>query len=263
MQIEVLKHPLRTAVTVNISDFEQINAQERMHIVISVKDFKSIVAHADTLGTLVYAFYSTPGLPLQFSYSKDGLYCQFTLMTVGDYTPTPSAAVTVAPSRISSRAHSITRSDNGRSESNRSFPNEMPPPAIPNARNSVRKLGRKEVNDGPKTAQSDDDDTLFMPAEEEDRRWDPADYENDEEALAWDASANNVSRPGDVTNILRLVKFRMRVSTLRSGTVVLLHVRILLTVAPQTKDCRLLREFLRSKVCSERICAEVSLRGAY
>jgi cell cycle checkpoint control protein RAD9A len=201
--LEILKHPLRTAVSVNTSDFEQFNAQERMHIVISVKDFKSIVAHADTLDAVTNTFYSTPGRPLQFSYSKDGLHCQFTLMTVGDYTPAsstvPSAAVTAAPSRASSRARSVTvtGSETARSENGRSFANDMPPPAVPNTRKPVRKLGQKEANVEPKTVQQEDnDDSLFVPLGEEDRRWDPTDYENDEETLAWDASANNVSSPG-------------------------------------------------------------------
>jgi cell cycle checkpoint control protein RAD9A len=71
----------------------------------------------------------------------------------------------------------------------------MPPPAIPNTRKPVRKLGQNDTNGGSRTVQQDDnDDSLFVPLEEEDQRWDPADYENDEETLAWDASANNVSQ---------------------------------------------------------------------
>jgi cell cycle checkpoint control protein RAD9A len=224
-----------------------------VHIVISVKDFKSIVAHADTLDAVTNTFYSTPGRPLQFSYSKDGLHCQFTLMTVGDYTPTTSttatsAAVTVAPSRASSRARSVagTTSETDRSENGRSFASDMRPPAVPNTRKPVRKLGQKETNGGTKTAQQEDnDDSLFVPMGEEDRRWDPTDYENDEETLAWDASANNVSSSGLCMPLPRSLIGRMLGSTRPFETVALLHDRTRQTATPLLKDCHRHKEFPR------------------
>jgi cell cycle checkpoint control protein RAD9A len=247
---EVLKHPLRTAVSVNKLDFEVFSAQEKMHVVISVKDFKSIVAHAETLNAVINTFYSTPGRPLQFSYSMDGLHCQFTLMTVGDYTPSAaaaqSAAVSIAPTRASSRIRSITgpSSETSRSDKGQAVLTNMPPPAIPNTRKPVRKLGQKDPSGGSKTAQQDDnDDSLFVPLQEEDRRWDPADYENDEETLAWDASANNVSWFQVQMYIPCLTRARMPVSTQLSGIVALLHDRIRLTVTPLPKDCHQLKEY--------------------
>jgi cell cycle checkpoint control protein RAD9A len=223
-----------------------------MHTVISVKDFKSIVAHAETMNTVINTFYSTPGRPLQFSYSMDGLHCQFTLMTAGDYTPSPStapsAAVSAAPTRASSRVQSITgpSSEISPSERSRSFPNNMPPPAVPNSRKPVRKLGQKDVNGGSKTAQQDDnDDSLFVPLEEEDRRWDPADYENDEETLAWDASANNVSKFRIWRHTFCSSVFRILASIQRSGIVALLHDQTRLIVTPLQKDCHQLKVFLR------------------
>jgi cell cycle checkpoint control protein RAD9A len=178
-----------------MADFTQFKAQENMHIVVSAKDFKSIVAHADTLDTLVGAYYSTPGRPLQFSYSKDGLHCQFTLMTVGDYsgTPAPSAATsTVSRNTLQAPSNPASAVQNGRIAVS-----EMPPPAIPNARKSVRKLGQNGPQNRKQKAneQDQDSDSLFVPRDGDDRedvRWDPADYENEEETLGWDASANNV-----------------------------------------------------------------------
>ncbi|KAF2431199.1 hypothetical protein EJ08DRAFT_191141 [Tothia fuscella] len=186
---QVLKHPLRTAVAANVADFTSFNAQENMHIVISVKDFKSIVAHADTLDTTVGAYYSTPGRPLQFSYSKNGMHCHCTLMTVEDYgqTPAPSAATTAVHSRTTSRAPTIAPAA---VQNVRVVAKEMPPPALPNTRKAERKLGQKEPQSKDQEA---DSDSLFVPQDREDRedrRWDPADYDN-EETLGWDASANN------------------------------------------------------------------------
>jgi cell cycle checkpoint control protein RAD9A len=197
---EILKHPLRTAVSVFKSDFEQFEAQEKLHIIISVKDFKSIVNHADTLqNTTISAYYSTPGRPFQFSYSKDGIQCQFTLMTTGEYngTPTPSAAPPSVPSagpRSISRAQSTTSTG---SESRRPAIEEMPPPAKPASRRPVRKLGQNEnsASSQLRQQQEEDPDSLFVPAGEEDHRWEPANYENDEETLGWDASASNVCCP--------------------------------------------------------------------
>lgn len=206
----MLKHPLRTAVAVNEADFSQFKAQENMHIVISAKDFKSIVAHADTLDTDVGAYYSTPGRPLQFSYFRDGMHCQFTLMTVADYngTPAPSTAASAVDRHIS-RAPStgVSAAPNGRI-----VVSEMPPPAAPNARRPVRKLGQNGPQAGKRKAdeQDQESDSLFVPREDddrEDRRWDPAEYENDEETLGWDASANNVREAQDTTGHRHLTSF--------------------------------------------------------
>ena len=195
---EILKNPLKTAVSVNKADFDYFEAQEKLHIIISVKDFKSIVSHADTLqNTTISAYYSNPGRPFQFSYSKDGIQCQFTLMTTGEYngTPGPSAAPSSAATpgpRPISRAQSTTSTT---LENRRPAVEAMPPPAKPAPRRPVRKLGQNENNAASQLRQQpeEDPDSLFVPTGEEDRRWEPADYENDEETLGWDASASNVS----------------------------------------------------------------------
>ncbi|OCK79277.1 hypothetical protein K432DRAFT_330472 [Lepidopterella palustris CBS 459.81] len=187
---EILKHPLHTAVAVNTSDFEEFNAQEKIHIIISVKDFKAIVIHADTLKTSLKAFYSQPNRPLQFSYTSAGMYCEFTLMTAGDYTeaPTPSGAPSI-PGRANLRAQSAASE---RPES-RNMRLEMPPPAVPASRASNRRLrkpGSAKRVISPKPAEADPD-SLFVPADEEDHRWDPVDYRNSEETLGWDASGDS------------------------------------------------------------------------
>ncbi|EAT84645.2 hypothetical protein SNOG_08369 [Parastagonospora nodorum SN15] len=159
---EILKHPLVTAVAVNTSDFDDFNVQPGLHIVVSVKDFKAIVVHADTLKTSLKAYYSQPTKPLQFSYGCDGLTCEFTLMTSGDYNaapPTPTPAPQ-APSRQTSRAPSTTteRAD------------------------ARRRPASQQV------ARQQDSESLFV--NDEDEEWAPLDYDK-EETLGWDASADH------------------------------------------------------------------------
>jgi cell cycle checkpoint control protein RAD9A len=162
-----------------------------MHIIISVKDFKAVVIHADTLKTNLKACYSQPTRPLQFCYTSEGMYCEFTLMTAGDHleAPTPSAAV--MPTRANTRAQSAVNERSG----SRNGRLEMPPPVVPASRASPRRLrnpGSAKRATPPKPADPDPE-SLFIPADEEDNRWDPVDYRDDEETLGWDASADDVS----------------------------------------------------------------------
>lgn len=186
---EVLKNPLATAVAVNTSDFEDFDVQAGLHIVISVKDFKAIVVHADTLKTSLKAFYSQPTRPLQFCYACDGLSCEFTLMTSGDYNPgsTPTPAPQQMPSRATSRAQSTA----AERTANLSMRSEMPPPGEPASRLTarLRNPGSRQ-NPSPK-APEPDPESLFVTQEEEDSRWEPFDYNNEEETLGWDASAEH------------------------------------------------------------------------
>jgi len=106
---EALKHPLETAISLHTSDFEDFHMQQDMHIVISVKDFKAIVTHADTLRASISAHFSFPTRPLQFNYHNLGMHSEFTLMTTGDMrgassTPNPQ----FVSNRSSSRQPSVT-----------------------------------------------------------------------------------------------------------------------------------------------------------
>jgi cell cycle checkpoint control protein RAD9A len=92
---EVLKQPLQTVIAIDMLEFETISVAENHHIAISVKDFKAIVTHAETLNASVSAHYSRPTRPLQMSYGVEGMLCEFTLMTVRDFrdgVPTPSGS---------------------------------------------------------------------------------------------------------------------------------------------------------------------------
>lgn len=225
---EILKHPLVTAVAVNTTDFDEFNVQPGLHTIISVKDFKAIVLHADTLKTSLQAYYSHPTRPLQFSYGCDGMICDFTLMTSGDYDgvpPTPTPAPEAHSGRQTSHAPSATTETVDRSSrsdmpprqhadnrsfrsgmppptDNRSFGSDMPPPTEPPARPDrvarLRNPGTRQNSvAASQQSEQEDDNSLFIPdpeearrqQEEEDSAWAPLDYER-EETLEWDGSGN-------------------------------------------------------------------------
>jgi cell cycle checkpoint control protein RAD9A len=186
---EILKHPLVTAVAVNTSDFESFNVQPGLHIIISVKDFKAIVAHADTLKTNLKAYYSHPTRPLQFSYGDDGILCEFTLMTSGDYNAAPSTTPTAAPQNLNSRQTSRAPSNSTEQRETHSMRSDMPPPVEPaSRRDRSSRLGKPGSR---QTSVQQDPESLFVPdPEEEDAAWAPLDYDK-EETLGWDASADH------------------------------------------------------------------------
>lgn len=209
---EILKHPLVTAVAVNTSDFEDFSVQAGLHIVISVRDFKAIVSHADTLKTSLKAYYSAPFRPMQFSYGCDGLVAEFTLMTSGDYTgapptSTPAPQQHLATPQQRSRQASHAPSTTSERTDTRSMRSEMLPPVQPASRRDqngrLRNPGSRQSSSAssqslaaPTQAESEDKESLFVPhndarmQEEEDAAWAPMDYDK-EETLGWDASANN------------------------------------------------------------------------
>jgi cell cycle checkpoint control protein RAD9A len=212
---EILKQPLETAISLHIQDFDDFHAEEDVHIVINVKDFKAIVTHAETLKASMSAQFSRPGRPLLFRYTDRGLTCEFILMTTGISQAVPPA-VPLRPSRQSTvdldastrqpsvaselpsrqSSHAVVQTIEGRNA-------EMAPPpkpssvANPRERRVLGSLGR-QISQATTTSNVDHDpESLFMPpGEEDDRRYDPTNFdeEPEEEMLGWDANADVVSR---------------------------------------------------------------------
>ena len=108
-------------------EFEDFTVEEELHITISLKDFKvfhphyscnmptdernsqAIIHHADSLSATISAYYSDPGRPLQVQYDRDGMDCEFTLMTTGSGGKNPPqftrvVARTVPPSMSNRQA---------------------------------------------------------------------------------------------------------------------------------------------------------------
>lgn len=168
-----------------------------MHIVISVKDFRAIVIHAETLRAPITARFSYPSRPLQFSYQNFGMHSEFTLMTTGD-----ARAASTAPdprfvsNRSSSRQSSITPS-----QAPRGSTSEMPPPPRPIINKSLasqvqsqsqgdKPLLKPQIRRSAPLGSDPDPESLFLPGGDEDRTWDPPNYDQDdgEEMLGWDTS---------------------------------------------------------------------------
>jgi cell cycle checkpoint control protein RAD9A len=167
-----------------------------MHIVISVKDFKAIVTHAETLRGAISANFSFPTRPLQFTYQSLGMHSEFTLMTTGDYrgassTPQPNFVTTRSSSRQPSIAPVAAPSRTASEMAPPPRPVTVKPPASQSQRmslkESMRQAPAREADPDP------DPDSLFLPGGDDDQTWDPPNYENEEEMLGWDASNEDPS----------------------------------------------------------------------
>lgn len=183
-------------------DFENFTVEEKAHIGISVKDFKSIVMHAETLRATVTAQFSHPTRPMQLAYAVNGIQCEFTLMTIGEYrggsvTPSPALArnTSVNPSvqqtpRESPLVQAPVRDD--RQVSNSS----MPPPLQPASRIFTREpASQRPARPSPPLPKASlDEESLFISMENDDeRKWGEKNFdEEDEDTLGWDPNPNNV-----------------------------------------------------------------------
>ena len=196
---DVLKQPLQTSITIDNLDFEEFKVEEKLHIGISVKDFKAIVAHAETLKTSLTAYYSYPTRPMQLSYQDRGMQCDFTLMTIGDYSggsATPAPATARRPSAATSVETPPSRQNSAAVTPAHVTPAvKMPPPTEPASRSFARDPPQSQKIQRPSPPppkRSMNDESLFIPADEdEDRQWGERNYDEEEDTVGWSASAHN------------------------------------------------------------------------
>ncbi len=180
---------MMTTVSLNTSDFSHLQVQNDLHVVISVKDFKAIVTHAQALDAVLNAFYSDAGRPLQFVYRKGAALCQYTLMTSGENRALPTASASSSHRRAPTAAASSFSQPKPASSA-------MPPPPRPRDRN-LRSLGRRDAaNEASSAAPTGkESESLFVSQDDDqDRAWDPPNYETSVETLGWDASGVGVCR---------------------------------------------------------------------
>lgn len=130
---------------------------------------------------------------MQIAYQSEGLTCEFTLMTIGDYrgvSATPAPVLTKSNiARTSNVVPSISKPMKERDVGK----TDMPPPQR-SLTQSFTESGRPKIRkpSPPPPQASMDSRSLFLP-EDDDRQWDERTYEEDEDQLGWDASADNVS----------------------------------------------------------------------
>lgn len=210
--IAVLKKPLHTSIAVEKDEFDEIDVADDLHIIISVRDFRAILQHANWTSSELSAAYSRPGRPMKISYNGDGLVCEFILMTVDEKSTAAQSRVkarTAAaresrPALESSTGRPTAEAEGGSRQASPSqeqaqrekVQTQMPPP--PRRSNVPRSSQfdiRAPTKQPPSTLKSD---SLFLPQPDEDEQWDPMNLEGDEDEgenarLEWDASNGPVS----------------------------------------------------------------------
>ncbi|KAH8126062.1 cell cycle checkpoint control protein RAD9A [Trichoderma asperellum] len=209
----VLKKPLHTSISVETDEFDDIDVEDKLQIVVSIKDIRAITQHAAITGNAIAARYSLPARPMQLSYASDAISCEFLIMTVGERGGNPAQRTKKARKGASSSSNHIPPHLEATSRRTSAAPSqtsaeiqrqqsEMPPPASsrqpPNptprlsaAKASASRIGafdfRPSQRPPPPTLRSE---SLFV----EDEAWEPVrdeDEDGDEDArLEWDHSAD-------------------------------------------------------------------------
>ncbi|KAK3399320.1 Rad9-domain-containing protein [Sordaria brevicollis] len=199
----VLKKPLHTNISVEMAEFDEVDVQDKLHIIISVKDFRASLQHAQITSGELATYYSEPGRPMKLSYSADGIMCDFILMTVGEQDaitqkhkntrarasktpkpgPVPSPASKPDGSGASNQAKEVPKPVKNHPQQNTPpRPRQTqfairPPPAPP----------RPLV-----AARSDRSDSPLFVEQDEDQQWEPVDREDEDEVdnarVDWNAT---------------------------------------------------------------------------
>ncbi|KAF5013901.1 hypothetical protein FDECE_114 [Fusarium decemcellulare] len=202
----VLKKPLQTSIAVEADEFDDIDVEDKLHIVISVKDFRAIIHHAGIAGNDVSARYSIPARPIQLSYTGDAISCEFLIMTVGERGSNPAQRTKKgrknapqntgprleATSRRTSMAPSESQQPQPQAPPPASRPQQNPTPQMSAARASASRIGAFDLRPSqkappPATMRSE---SLFV----EDEGWEPVNYDEEEPEedarLGWDHHAD-------------------------------------------------------------------------
>ncbi|RMZ81328.1 hypothetical protein DV738_g2303, partial [Chaetothyriales sp. CBS 135597] len=209
---EILKQPMQTSVALEQKDFDQVSVHEGLHIGITVKDFRSIIAHAETMRVQVTARYSQGNRPMRIAYESSGLHAEFTLMTraspeAGASPGTTRGSIPSAARNLSVQARAVSvasegqrrlrpEDDDGDAHASRPVsqmgpPVARPPPVRKQAK-SVAAFSRGESPPAPSA--SINPDSLFIPADDDDdHRWDEPNFDEDQDIVTWDHTSASTS----------------------------------------------------------------------
>lgn len=182
----------------DLDEFEDVEVEDELHIIVPVRDFRAIVQHAGAAGTELSTRYSHPGQPIKVWYAGDAMHCDFLLMTVGERgnpgqkmrkqragkkaaAPELEAASRRASAAPSERAASVSR----------------PTPQASVPRPSVQRRGYFEMrpSQAPPPPSRMMSESLFVGGDDDDE-WAPVRDEDEEEEdarLEWDGTATRVS----------------------------------------------------------------------
>jgi len=201
---------LHTTIAVEADEFDEIEVEDRLHIIISVKDFRAILQHAGVTssGNELSAAYSNPGRPMKLSYTGDGILCEFILMTVGEKNANGDSTKAVAKKGMRGKTlgnntrHGLeatsgasTRAPSVATEAGQAAQDAGAAPTA--AKPSTQKHPLFEMRPPPIPPTTLRSDSLFV-AQDDDNQWEPVnpDDEDDEmenARLEWDASNQPVS----------------------------------------------------------------------
>lgn len=207
----VLKKPLHTSIAVEMDEFDGIEVAEKLHIIISFRDFRAILQHASWTSSDLNAAYSRPGRPMKISYGLDGIVCEFVLMTVDEKSTavqqkgqSKAAAKAARPGLNAAPSTPAVGASNDWRQPSIAPPREqqeqqdrMPPPA---RRPNAPRLPQFDIRAPLVQPQSSlKSESLFLPQPDDDEMWAPVNADDDEEGenprLEWDASNEPVSVP--------------------------------------------------------------------
>ncbi|KAK3938371.1 hypothetical protein QBC46DRAFT_390476 [Diplogelasinospora grovesii] len=195
----VLKKPLHTNIAVDMEEFDDIQVQDKLHIIISVKDFRAILQHAQTTSGELSSCYSEPGRPMKLSYGGDGVLYEFILMTIGEkdasaqkHKSSRSAAQKATRPELeaaSRRSSSVANANPNQAQA--------PPPAVTGDQQQAQDAFRKpstqrtqirsrqprfEIRPSPMPPPATDrSESLFVNQADDDRLWEPVNPDADEE----------------------------------------------------------------------------------
>ena len=166
--------------------------EDKVHAGISVKDFKAIILHAETLKASISALYSYPTRPMQLSYVENGMQCEFTLQTLGEFRGSSVAPATNAV-RLTSSRPPTRQSTQGLAlqEVREQTVTSMPPPPQPVGRSFSQMASQRTARPSPPPPKASvNEESLFVPDDdEEDRMWGARNYEEEDEGeLRWVSS---------------------------------------------------------------------------
>ncbi|TQS35889.1 hypothetical protein Golomagni_03678 [Golovinomyces magnicellulatus] len=179
---EILKKPLHTNIAVDTLEFSGFSVEELLHIVISVKEFKAIVAHCAINNVMVNAFYSHPSSPMQITYDVDGITSEFILMTVGGSFVTPTISENQKRAKKpASKPPTVAEPSSRKPINQESSPSNQ----ITRGPSQTKLI----IPSPPPLQPSQQSETLFIQQADHDRKWEPLNFDDeDEEMLLWDVA---------------------------------------------------------------------------
>jgi len=181
-----------------MAEFDDVRVQDKLHIIISVKDFRAILHHAGITSGQLAVCYSTPGRPMKLSYAGDGLLCDFILMTVGENG--------TAGHQAKRNRAKATKDTPQRLEAAAAARGDMQPPPPPKPAQTASDkptsapfASQFQMRPPPVPPSTLRSESLFVP-QDEDNEWEPVnpddqDDEGEQARLEWDASNQPVLVP--------------------------------------------------------------------